>query len=425
MNLNKFSKADLISKLEKESKNHDSKNSVLIQIKSYLSQIWKLIITFKDILVKLTFLKLVISIFRKYKIFRLIWKLINSIVMTIFGISLLENIGVEFIQNLFKEIRFILVNIIDYLSNTHFFAYLNKLFSGKEDILPSKETNKIGSMSKEHTNNEWKTSESKGNPKISEWLKPDPEPEIKDNSIYKKYLIIAGVIISASLTWYYFDEISSTFSSVMEWILSFQRGPSDSEGGSSDNIPTHIGPTFPIDSVSSKTDSPDIELIDKTKGKNTVLTSPSLENLNEEATESWNDGSKSPSSDSSSTETIRAFSKILTWKDKSFIEKINLITFPGDTIEKVVDNEWKLLLNSDSQAAVEYVEKHFPKSDLDEYSYIEKLIKDVKTDNINFAKEMKETGSKLSVRELKAINALATKTDLWVSEMERKIKELE
>jgi hypothetical protein len=54
--------------------------------------------------------------------------------MTIFGISLLDNFGIEFISNFSKELKFIFSNTIDYLTNTHFYKYLTKLFSTKEII---------------------------------------------------------------------------------------------------------------------------------------------------------------------------------------------------------------------------------------------------------------------------------------------------
>jgi hypothetical protein len=42
----------------------------------------------------------------------------NSIVMTIFGVSLLENFGIEFISNFMRETKNILRNIVDYLTET-------------------------------------------------------------------------------------------------------------------------------------------------------------------------------------------------------------------------------------------------------------------------------------------------------------------
>ena len=64
MNLKKYTKDELIRKLQK-SKNDDSKNSILNQINLYLSEIWKLILTFKNILLKLTLISLFLQFFKK------------------------------------------------------------------------------------------------------------------------------------------------------------------------------------------------------------------------------------------------------------------------------------------------------------------------------------------------------------------------
>jgi hypothetical protein len=63
--------------------------------------------------------------------------------MSMFGISLLENFGFGFLSNFVREVKFILGNSVDYLTNTHFYKYLNDIFSTKE-IPSSEKTNKNG-----------------------------------------------------------------------------------------------------------------------------------------------------------------------------------------------------------------------------------------------------------------------------------------
>jgi hypothetical protein len=93
---------------------------------------------------------------------------LNSIVMSIFGLSLLDNFGFEFIKDFMIEIRFIAVNIIEYLSNTRFYQYLNNLFSNKEEIPSSDKANKIGSVSEIKSDETRISEESRRNPKIAE-----------------------------------------------------------------------------------------------------------------------------------------------------------------------------------------------------------------------------------------------------------------
>jgi hypothetical protein len=54
--------------------------------------------------------------------------------MTIFGISLIDNFGFEFINNFLIELKIITGNIFNYLSNSNFYLYLSKLFSSKEEF---------------------------------------------------------------------------------------------------------------------------------------------------------------------------------------------------------------------------------------------------------------------------------------------------
>jgi hypothetical protein len=339
MNLNKFTKAELITKL-KQIKSNNSKltqNSILIKINSYFSQIWELIITFKNILIKLTLISFFIQIFKKYKIFRRLWKLLNSIVMTIFGISFLENFGMEYIQHLFYEIRFLIGNTVDYFTNTHFYKYLSDLFTENKTNPSSETINEMSSMTKEISGatkgSEENIKKSGGNSKIVEWIKPENEyseinEDIKtDNSTYKNIFYIGTFIIISSLAWYYSDEVKSSFSSVMEWILSFRPGPSDDPGGNNNNNPRSVGGNIPREGALE----PEIEIIDRTKNNNSsttlenptenskkLFTSPSIENLTEEAKKYWKEysenrkgeSSNSPDSDesdssNSSTETIK------------------------------------------------------------------------------------------------------------------------
>jgi len=216
--LNKYTKAELISKLRKtDAKSDSTKLTLFFQIKSYLYQIWDLIMKFKNILLKLTFISLIIKIFKIYRIFRTLWKIINTIVRSIFGISLLENFGFEFINNLLIELKIITGNIINYLSNTNFYLYLSKLFSSKEEKEEKEEVTSTGRSQsekssriyKESSSNERKIGQSDVNSKISEWLKPEEKTEVKiDDKIsktnYIKYFIIGGtIIIISSLGWFY------------------------------------------------------------------------------------------------------------------------------------------------------------------------------------------------------------------------------
>jgi hypothetical protein len=69
-------------------------------------------------LVKLTIITLLIKTFRKYSLIRKVWVLLNTIAMTIFGISILEIYGISFIAAFFTELGSVLANVVNYLANT-------------------------------------------------------------------------------------------------------------------------------------------------------------------------------------------------------------------------------------------------------------------------------------------------------------------
>jgi regulator of sigma D len=95
--------------------------------------------------------------------------------MTIFGIFSIDNFGIEFITNFIKEIRVITSSIVEYLSNTNFYNYLNKLFNKNkviDEITSSEKIDKIRPLIRENTTetirNETSIETSGRNTKISE-----------------------------------------------------------------------------------------------------------------------------------------------------------------------------------------------------------------------------------------------------------------
>lgn len=369
MNYKKYTKAELISKVENLQNKMISKStqintkSLISQIKVYFYQTWDLILTFKNLLFKLTLISLIIKFLKKYKLIRKIWIIINTIVMGIFSISIFDNYSFDFFSNIINEIRFISWNITDYLTNTNFYKYLNNLFSQNEiidtkNITENKKTindKKLISTSNENDLNEYSKRIKKENQnlknklleetqsKFANWINPVKEvieqPDIETN--YKKYLYLTGIIIITSLTWYYFDEIKTGGVSLIEWMLSFRSGPGD-DSGNNPNISSSTNQTNVQSRLDKSEEFKEIELMDATnKGKSIDIsnlseseierrgfTSPSLDNLNENVTDSWSSGLKSPSeSSSSSNETITPDSfKTDSEKLTSFESKITGLT---------------------------------------------------------------------------------------------------
>ena len=139
-----------------------------------------------------------IKTFKKYSLFNKIFRFANWIILSFFGISLIDNFPFDFT----KEIRYLLSGIITYFSNTHFYSFIASIFSTKEDT--SKISIREKPMSWEDSRNESEIKQSKRNSKISEWL--NPEQEVKPESNNTKYYVIAGMIL-ACVAWYYWGDI--------------------------------------------------------------------------------------------------------------------------------------------------------------------------------------------------------------------------
>lgn len=95
--MNKFTKQELIERLEKlQNKikpNRNKDNDSLIAI------IINFLANFKGWLLKLTLFAIIIKTFKKYRIFSLLWRLINWIAVSLFGFSLWESWGFEYLSN--------------------------------------------------------------------------------------------------------------------------------------------------------------------------------------------------------------------------------------------------------------------------------------------------------------------------------------
>lgn len=251
------------------------------------------------------------------------------IVMTIFGISLLDNFAFDFFSNFIKELKYITHNIILYITQTHFYVYLSEIFKGpSKDIVETTETpsREQTNISRKNTTDEsWIKESQKGikesnrDSKISEWLKPVkeniPNEQIEDTSFYDQwrfYILTGTIIVAGCFIWVYQDEIKSTWTSFYEWAMSFRPGPGDNSGNPTQNSGQHTRSNIQDrlkEALNKDLPSPVIELEDNLtkevikssesiKGKE-VLTSPSLEDLNNKAAKSWNEGTSSPGSDSS------------------------------------------------------------------------------------------------------------------------------
>jgi len=166
--------------------------------------------------------------------------------------------------------------------------------------------------------------------RFKEIISKDSESIIEDNlnqentPFYKNKIFIFGsLIITVAISRYYFDEIKTGYGSIIDWINSFRPTPPDSPTGNNSNnsttptrsnIQERLNKYFKDPEAEIKPEAVNnIELVDNTqhvagsssidKGKG-VLTSPSLENLNNKAQESWSESSSDSSSSTITQEKV-------------------------------------------------------------------------------------------------------------------------
>jgi len=305
-NLNKFTKDELIKQYKKLEEQNNNK-TLIIKIINY-------IIYFKGLILKLTLITLIIKWIRKYSLIQKLWHIFSIIGNTLLGFTLIDIYSWDFIS---------------WIKETSIYKWYFDLFSRTDKIETIENPSKFPKVMNERTSIETNgiQTESEINNRINRWFNNEKiinkEPEILNqeefNSIeektnnYKYYFILGSLVIISGIIYYYWSDIrpaaGDAGNTIIEKIRSFRSWfnsdtnniINNNPGNNTTNIPTNVNPSNEDIQLIDNTNPPNYESINK-KGK-AVLTSPSLENLNEQAETSWNSGVSSPNSDDS-TETI-------------------------------------------------------------------------------------------------------------------------
>jgi len=198
MNLNKYTKAELISKFKKiDVKNNSNNNQSQIKLVELLNLL-------KGWIMKLTIIALIFKYFKKYTFISKILRFANWIIVSIFGFSVVDNFGIGYISSFVTDIRLIVAGITAYLTSTQFYAYLGSLWGLKVTNNPeiSKRTWSSSTVYPKSSWNENQISESERNSRIAEWLRSNEHKA--DESSNNKYYILLLLLILSGATWYYY-----------------------------------------------------------------------------------------------------------------------------------------------------------------------------------------------------------------------------
>ena len=219
------------------------------------------------------------------------WSTLTGIVMTIFGISTIDNFGfTPFID----EIKSITYNIVNYFQILHFYHYLRELYgfntpgiNPEDNYEPIKNVDNKEIIKKTKKEIETQKSDSLrdryNNSSIADWLNPKanenyryppdativhPEKDVTESWYNWKYILIsAGVITIGCLGYVYFDEIKNSGVAFMDWI--FSRRPGGGDDSTINNSNNSIIPTNDFRNIKKEDvhDNTIIELVNDSRKK--------------------------------------------------------------------------------------------------------------------------------------------------------------
>ena len=205
MNLNKYTKTELISKL----KNIKTDNKTFFD---RLIEIWGL---FKNMILRISIVMIILKIFRHYRYVRIGARILNYAFLSIFGYNVIEILQIDALLSLSREIKWVLSQIFAWFYESWIWwrygvisGCWNMIWGIKTDINPEI------SIKKEKVLDPIK-------PKMQEWFGKE---EVQEETRNKKYYIIAGMLILAILIWWKSDEIKGYVGSLFN-----RRGPDDGE----------------------------------------------------------------------------------------------------------------------------------------------------------------------------------------------------
>lgn len=161
-NLNKYTKAELISKLKNKRLEIQNSNTITEGIISK-------ILLFKSLILKFTLFAFIITWIKKYSLVRKLWHLFSVIGSTLLGFSMIDIYAFDF---------------IDWLKDTNFYKWYSELFNKpivetKTDIIEPSSI--MRSSDKNTTGNETKDEKDFGIiRKIHKITNPEPDPVIID-----------------------------------------------------------------------------------------------------------------------------------------------------------------------------------------------------------------------------------------------------
>ena len=196
MNLNKLNKDQLINKI-KDQENKSSGNHIIKDIHNLYNIL-------KGLFLKLTLLTLIIKYFKKYKFIRKILFFFNSIILSLFGISVLD----IYDSNL-------VLNLIEWIRSTHLYKILIEILENKVEKIETK----LEKIETKVEKIESSTNIMRTNNQISTGIEKSNESNQNNNrwfnkeEIINKYTIFITLFLLTGLSWFFWEDLNFFLSS--------------------------------------------------------------------------------------------------------------------------------------------------------------------------------------------------------------------
>nr|YP_009715290.1 hypothetical protein [Russula subnigricans]QGK88096.1 hypothetical protein [Russula subnigricans] len=348
---------------------------------NYLTEFLNLFNLIKEVMFKLTFISFFIKLMLKYKILRQIISILRKILFLGVGSSFLNYFGFfDFFHEIWVQIQITFDYLIKYIKM--YFEWLKNIFIDKKEEIETPEPNV------DFLNN--KIIIEKGKP-ISE--------EVDQYWTYSKIIMITSMVVISCFIYVYFEEIKDYFK------------PSNPGSAATDIL----------------NDDEKIELVNLVSDK---IKSPEESFYNEPLKKFSEMTDNNPSSSKVKLEDLPTIEVRDSSGETIYHEvvKSDNLSSPTDSIsstETIKPLNWRSGLDKSTKETIEYVEKHFPDSELDNIDYIKSLIEEVKKSNMNFANQTKSVIDSLTAKELSDKFEIAKNTDQWVDNMFDKLKPFE
>jgi hypothetical protein len=196
--------------------------------------IWDILNKLKIWILSLSFIAILSKIFKIYKSIRTFLRIANYIILTMFGISILEAFGLGFIAKFLMEMKYMMGAVIAYVTESTFYSYLMRLFNVHEEEQSLRRTYK------KVKDTDWKAEYEKAQQQIErdKWFEKFANSKNVDEGIDRKTIILSVLLFATTLgIWYYgkdaLDVISPVWN-ISEFIKKILKGGRDDD----DNAPT-------------------------------------------------------------------------------------------------------------------------------------------------------------------------------------------